>query len=196
MLGVRAPVAQLDRAPDFESVGRRFESCRARQHARRVGHARPASGTRRRALRDASGHESTRARHQALRVGVTSGRPQARAAAHCATPAGTSPLGRGTRRCVLVTPGRPQARAAAHRATPAGMSPLGARHRAPRVGHAPGGLRRAAVRHAHREWARAHSGTAPGAACWCDARPASGTRRRALRDASGLRRCRATRMRP
>src|SRR5262245_5340750 len=26
----RAPVAQLDRAPDFESVGRRFESCRAR----------------------------------------------------------------------------------------------------------------------------------------------------------------------
>ena len=23
-----APVAQLDRAPDFESVGRRFESCR------------------------------------------------------------------------------------------------------------------------------------------------------------------------
>ena len=26
-----APVAQLDRAPDFESVGRRFESCRARQ---------------------------------------------------------------------------------------------------------------------------------------------------------------------
>jgi hypothetical protein len=27
----RAPVAQLDRAPDFESVGRRFESCRARQ---------------------------------------------------------------------------------------------------------------------------------------------------------------------
>ena len=28
-----APVAQLDRAPDFESVGRRFESCRARQFA-------------------------------------------------------------------------------------------------------------------------------------------------------------------
>ncbi len=26
-----APVAQLDRAPDFESVGRRFESCRAYQ---------------------------------------------------------------------------------------------------------------------------------------------------------------------
>jgi hypothetical protein len=25
-----APVAQLDRAPDFESVGRTFESCRAR----------------------------------------------------------------------------------------------------------------------------------------------------------------------
>ena len=25
-----APVAQLDRAPDFESVGRRFDSCRAR----------------------------------------------------------------------------------------------------------------------------------------------------------------------
>ena len=24
-----APVAQLDRVPDFESVGRRFESCRA-----------------------------------------------------------------------------------------------------------------------------------------------------------------------
>src|SRR5258705_5810348 len=32
MISVRAPVAQLDRAPDFESVGRRFESCRARQH--------------------------------------------------------------------------------------------------------------------------------------------------------------------
>ena len=30
---VRAPVAQLDRAPDFESVGRRFESCRARHPA-------------------------------------------------------------------------------------------------------------------------------------------------------------------
>jgi hypothetical protein len=27
----KAPVAQLDRAPDFESVGRRFESCRAYQ---------------------------------------------------------------------------------------------------------------------------------------------------------------------
>mgnify|MGYP007044820231 CR=1 FL=1 len=27
----KAPVAQLDRAPDFESVGRTFESCRARQ---------------------------------------------------------------------------------------------------------------------------------------------------------------------
>ncbi len=26
-----APVAQMDRAPDFESVGRRFESCRAYQ---------------------------------------------------------------------------------------------------------------------------------------------------------------------
>ena len=26
-----APVAQLDRAPGFEPVGRRFESCRARQ---------------------------------------------------------------------------------------------------------------------------------------------------------------------
>ena len=26
---ISAPVAQLDRAPDFESVGRRFESCRA-----------------------------------------------------------------------------------------------------------------------------------------------------------------------
>jgi hypothetical protein len=31
MMHGRAPVAQLDRAPDFESVGRRFESCRARQ---------------------------------------------------------------------------------------------------------------------------------------------------------------------
>ncbi len=27
-----ALVAQLDRAPDFESVGRRFESCRVRYH--------------------------------------------------------------------------------------------------------------------------------------------------------------------
>ena len=26
-----APVAQLDRVPDYESVGRRFESCRVRQ---------------------------------------------------------------------------------------------------------------------------------------------------------------------
>ena len=33
-----APVAQLDRAPDFESVGRRFESCRARhENIRRIG---------------------------------------------------------------------------------------------------------------------------------------------------------------
>src|SRR5688572_2428370 len=32
----RAPVAQLDRAPDFESVGRRFESCRARQPSLRL----------------------------------------------------------------------------------------------------------------------------------------------------------------
>ena len=31
-----APVAQLDRVPDFESVGRRFESCRA--------HSLPAKG--------------------------------------------------------------------------------------------------------------------------------------------------------
>jgi hypothetical protein len=30
IINVLAPVAQLDRAPDFESVGRRFESCRAR----------------------------------------------------------------------------------------------------------------------------------------------------------------------
>ena len=28
---LKAPVAQLDRAPDFESVGRGFESLRARQ---------------------------------------------------------------------------------------------------------------------------------------------------------------------
>jgi hypothetical protein len=28
---VTAPVAQLDRASDFESAGRRFDSCRARQ---------------------------------------------------------------------------------------------------------------------------------------------------------------------
>ncbi len=27
----RAPVAQLDRASDFESAGRRFKSCRAHQ---------------------------------------------------------------------------------------------------------------------------------------------------------------------
>ena len=29
-----APVAQLDRVPDFESVGRTFESCRARHKIR------------------------------------------------------------------------------------------------------------------------------------------------------------------
>src|SRR6056297_2535272 len=28
----QAPVAQLDRVPDYESVGRRFESCRARHN--------------------------------------------------------------------------------------------------------------------------------------------------------------------
>ena len=27
---IHAPVAQLDRASDFESAGRRFDSCRAR----------------------------------------------------------------------------------------------------------------------------------------------------------------------
>ena len=37
IIDIRAPVAQLDRAPDFESVGRRFESCRARQPSRRSG---------------------------------------------------------------------------------------------------------------------------------------------------------------
>ncbi len=31
-----APVAQLDRVPDYESVGRRFESCRVRQKIQRV----------------------------------------------------------------------------------------------------------------------------------------------------------------
>ena len=36
MMPVRAPVAQLDRAPDFESVGRRFESCRARQRRKEL----------------------------------------------------------------------------------------------------------------------------------------------------------------
>src|SRR5687767_3407029 len=36
MIFNRAPVAQLDRAPDFESVGRRFESCRARQSKSQV----------------------------------------------------------------------------------------------------------------------------------------------------------------
>ena len=30
-----APVAQLDRAPGFEPVGRRFESCRARHAAKK-----------------------------------------------------------------------------------------------------------------------------------------------------------------
>ena len=39
IIRLRAPVAQLDRAPDFESVGRRFESCRARQPSRRSGWA-------------------------------------------------------------------------------------------------------------------------------------------------------------
>ena len=29
--GFGAPIAQLDRAPDYESVGRRFKSCWARQ---------------------------------------------------------------------------------------------------------------------------------------------------------------------
>ena len=29
--GHQAPVAQLDRVPDYESVGRTFESCRAHQ---------------------------------------------------------------------------------------------------------------------------------------------------------------------
>ena len=31
-----APVAQLDRAPGFEPVGRRFESCRARHNKDRL----------------------------------------------------------------------------------------------------------------------------------------------------------------
>ena len=34
----KAPVAQLDRVADFESVGRRFESYRARQISFRVDH--------------------------------------------------------------------------------------------------------------------------------------------------------------
>ena len=40
MMAPRAPVAQLDRAPDFESVGRRFESCRA-HHRHRVAAGAP-----------------------------------------------------------------------------------------------------------------------------------------------------------
>ena len=32
-----APVAQLDRAPAFEAVGRRFEPCRARSFIRHMG---------------------------------------------------------------------------------------------------------------------------------------------------------------
>ena len=36
-----APVAQLDRVPDFESVGRRFESCRAHHYPQgEMAHAR------------------------------------------------------------------------------------------------------------------------------------------------------------
>jgi hypothetical protein len=42
MIFNRAPVAQLDRAPDFESVGRRFESCRARHSTLWLEWPRPA----------------------------------------------------------------------------------------------------------------------------------------------------------
>src|SRR5262249_23517363 len=38
----RAPVAQLDRAPDYESGGRRFESFRARQFGTELGTPKPA----------------------------------------------------------------------------------------------------------------------------------------------------------
>ena len=78
-----APVAQLDRAPDFESVGRRFESCRARQLASLAcspGRARskgkvegqryaPVAQLDRASASGAEGHrfESCRARHS-LRV--------------------------------------------------------------------------------------------------------------------------------
>src|SRR5436853_7488734 len=59
MMHVRAPVAQLDRAPDFESVGRRFESCRARQASAPLAQLDRASAS------GAEGHrfESCRARH-------------------------------------------------------------------------------------------------------------------------------------
>ena len=62
ILTVRAPVAQLDRAPDFESVGRRFESCRARQPPAAVGFAR--QNWHARITRDASGQASERARQR------------------------------------------------------------------------------------------------------------------------------------
>ena len=39
-----APVAQLDRVPDFESVGRRFESCRAYHILSRFDSQRPFLG--------------------------------------------------------------------------------------------------------------------------------------------------------
>src|SRR5271168_4234023 len=45
-----APVAQLDRAPDYESGGREFESLRARQYFQEFSENRPRTGTP--ALRD------------------------------------------------------------------------------------------------------------------------------------------------
>ena len=98
ILGVRAPVAQLDRAPDFESVGRRFESCRAR-------HPPVAGGLRSAGLRHGA------ARRRARRPGTSPpemrpagggrlalGRPQARRRSPPRAATGHESAGNATRR--------------------------------------------------------------------------------------------------
>ncbi len=67
-VAARAPVAQLDRAPDYESGGQRFESFRARHssHHRRAGCARSSTG------------QSTRLRIWGLGVRIFPGAPDRR----------------------------------------------------------------------------------------------------------------------
>ena len=93
MIRGRAPVAQLDRAPDFESVGRRFESCRARHLAARGGRSRQVfSHAASRAARGERGRVLPGASQAAVVQAVS-----VHVASRCARRAGTSPAGRAQR---------------------------------------------------------------------------------------------------
>ena len=154
MLGVRAPVAQLDRAPDFESVGRRFESCRARQRASRAGCARQASGAPRRAQ---ARREWARVLRSAARALARWPRPAGlrRTASRAARREWARVLGRrGTHSRAGHAPGRPQAHRVARTRDASGHESSGGATRALRAPAAAGRPQAHRVASRRREWAR------------------------------------------